>query len=280
MVEETVTRFTRSTADVLSVRVKLIAAQDTRWRYSIFNRLKRVSAGPQGQQIWMLDPSDAQSVHNQLMLYRNYMLLADQTVRMINGQTLTIDHTDKVNYIAATQTDGASELGPQPRVEPLNEGVVLRLSPLLNYEGDALDAAIDLRATTIKRLVRTKILARRSVGPTDMSIDVPEVLETRLNQTLPNWPLGQVLVISAGIVPGILQRKAGFMNLPVPGTYPTDTELIAVIEVEAVRETPRAARSRSRPSTEKDTDEPAFRSARGSSSGTRNTRREIGDEDQ
>jgi hypothetical protein len=222
--------------------------------------------------MWSLDPSDASFIHSQMMMYRGYTLLADQSVRMVNGQTFTLEHSDRVDYIASTQSDGATELGPQPRVEPLKEGVTLRFSPLLTYEGDALDAAIDLKATTVKRLVRTKILARRAVGPVDMSIDVPEVLETRLNQTLPNWTLGQTLVISAGIVPGILQKKAGFLNLPVPGTYPTDTELIVLIEVEPIREGQRSAKRRSRPADEDEAldDEPTFRSAR--SNGARSTR--------
>ncbi len=264
MVEDTVARFTKATADVLSIRVRLVAAQDTRWRYTTFNRLKRIGGGPQGQQVWSLDPSEAQYIHGQMMIYKGYVLLADQSVRMLNGQTFTLDHSDQVNYIATTQSDGATELGPQPRVEPLKEGVTLRFSPLLSYEGDAYDAAIDLKATTVKRLVRTKVLARRAVGPADLSIDVPEVLETRLNQTLPNLAVGQVLVISAGIVPGILQRKAGFMNLPVPGTYPSDTELLAIIELEPTREAARSSKKKKRSADDEElnTDEPEFRSAR------------------
>lgn len=280
MVEETVSRFTKATADILNVRVRLVVTQDTRWRYTVFNRLKRIGSGPQGQQIWTLDPSDANYIHSQMMIYRGYSLLADQSVRMLNGQTFTLDHSDKVNYVAATQSDGASELGQQPRVEPLKEGVTLRLSPLLTYEGDALDAAIDLKATTVKRLVNTKILARRSVGPTDMSIDVPEVLETRLNQTLPNWAVGQVLVISAGILPGILRAKSGPLNLPIPGTVPTDTELIAIIEVEPSRQNSRSAKRKSAVDADEDLgdDEPTFRSAR-ESDDDRVSRRETSRDD-
>ena len=40
------------------------------------------------------------------------------------------------------------------------------------------------------------------------------------------WPLDQTLLISAGIQPGILQDKNGFLNLRIPGTVPTSTELL------------------------------------------------------
>ena len=69
-----------------------------------------------------------------------------------------------------------------------------------------------------------------------MSIDVPEVSETRLNVPVKNWPLGQTLLISGGITPGILQSKTGFLNLRVPGTVPTDTELLVFIEVQPIRD--------------------------------------------
>ncbi len=51
-VDEVVERFTNAVDDVLSIRVQFIAAVDTRWRYSVFNRLTFVGNGPQGQQIW------------------------------------------------------------------------------------------------------------------------------------------------------------------------------------------------------------------------------------
>ena len=58
-VDEVVERFTNAVEDVLSVHVQFIAAVDTRWRYSVFNRLTFVGSGPQGQQIWTMTVADA-----------------------------------------------------------------------------------------------------------------------------------------------------------------------------------------------------------------------------
>ena len=49
-----------------------------------------------------------------------------------------------------------------------------------------------------------------------------------------NWRLGQTLVISAGIHPGVLSTKGGWFNLPIPGTYPTGTEVLVFLEAETV----------------------------------------------
>jgi hypothetical protein len=119
--------------------------------------------------------------------------------------------------------------------------VTLRLSPLLTFDGDTLDAAIDLTANTVKSLHRTRVIAPREIGPSEMTIDVPEVVESRLNQTVKGWPLGQTLLISAGIQPGILQSKAGFMNLRIPGTVPTGTELLVFLDAEVASRPRRSA---------------------------------------
>lgn len=261
VVQQYVERFTRATADVLSVRVRYVAAQDTRWRYAVNSRLKRVGSGPQGQQLWTITPDEANLIRSQMQLYQGFKLLADKTVRMMNGQTMTMETADVLDYVAGTQSEGAAGAGQQPRTDKIKEGVTLRFSPLLTYDGDALDAAIDLRSTTIRRLIRTKVMAQREVGPADVTIDVPEASETRLNQTIDNWQLGQTLLISAGIAPGILQEKAGFLNLRVPGTVPTDTELLVFLDVEPVREAAaRPARRRPAPAEgdEFNPDEPDF----------------------
>ena len=110
----------------------------------------------------------------------------------------------------------------------------MKLSPLLNFEGDATDAMIDLTVNTVRSFHRTRVITPRDAGPAEMAIDVPEATQTRLEQTVKNWRLGQTLVISAGIHPGVLTNKGGWFNLPIPGTYPTGTEVLVFLEAETV----------------------------------------------
>src|SRR5262249_24516951 len=231
---EVIERFTNAESDFLSLRVRFVAAVDTRWRYAVYSRLTPVGSGPQGQQVWTLKVEDSAFVLAQMQVYQGFRLLTDQKVEMVNGQTLTVRTSEPRAYTGGMARESAVGLGYQPKAEQLEEGVTLRLSPLLTFDGDALDAAIDLTANTIKSFHRTRVIAPREIGPSEIMIDVPEVTESRLNQTVKGWPLGQTLLISAGIQPGILQSKAGFMNLRIPGTYPTGTELLVFIEAKAV----------------------------------------------
>lgn len=244
-VEEMVERFTKQpVADMLRIRVRFVAAADPRWRYAVFTRLKPLLSGPQGQQVWTMKVEDAAMVRAQMAIYQGFKPLADQEIKMVNGQTLTVETLEDVTFTSGPQRDAAAGFGYQPGTSQLKEGIILRMSPLLTYEGDALDVAVELTANTVKSMHRTKILARREIGPPDMTIDVPEVVETRLNQTIPKWPIGETLLISAGIHPGILQSKTGFLNLRIPGTVPTNTELLVFLDVELINSAPRTARSR------------------------------------
>jgi hypothetical protein len=233
-VDEVVERFTNATEDVLSIHVQFLAAVDSRWRYSVFSRLTHVASGPQGQQIWTMKLDDAALVLSQMQVQQGFRKLTDQRVEMVNGQTLTIKTSEPRTFASGLQRDGTAGAGFQTKGDKLEESISLKLSPLLNFDGDALDAMLDLTVNTVRSFHRTRIIAPRDVGPTEMAVDVPEATQTHLDQTVKNWPLGQTLVISAGIHPGILDKKGGWFNLQIPGTYPTGTEVLVVLDAETV----------------------------------------------
>ena len=239
-VGEIVERFTNATHDVLSVRVRFVTAVDTRWRYGCYTRLTSLGSGPQGQQIWTMKLDDAAFVLTQMQVYQGFRLLVDQKYDMANGQTLTIKHSEQRGFTGGLHRDSAAGLGYQPRTDQLEEGITLKFSPLLTFEGDMIEAAVDLTATTVRYFHRTRVLAPREIGQNELNVDVPEATETRLNQKIKDWPLGQTLLISAGIHPGFLSSKGGFLNLRIPGTVPTTTELLIFVDVDVSR-TPRAA---------------------------------------
>jgi hypothetical protein len=242
-VAEIVERFTNPISDYLSVGVRFVAAVDPSWRNLVYPRLNLIKTGPQGQQVWSLKVEDAAMVMTQMQVFQGFKLLANEKVEMINGQTLTITTTEKQFYTAGLRRT-SGRIGSQPDTQQLMEGVVLKFSPLLNFDGDAIESAIELTANTVRSLHKTKVLAPREVGSNDVSIDVPEVSETRFNQTV-SWPLGQTLLISAGIHPGILQTKNGFLGMRIPGTMPTNTELLVFLDATTVRPK-RASRDRDR----------------------------------
>lgn len=231
-VEKVVEQFVEATANVLSVRVRFIAAADPQWRYAAFARLNAIGNGPQGQQIWHTTAAEVESIIAQMQVWQGFKLLEDTKKDVLNGQTLYVERFLKRTYPGGMQRDGAVGQGYQPKVDAIQEGISLRFSPLLSYEGDTLDAAVELSSNVIRKFHTVRVLGPKEVGTGDVSIEVPEVSETRLNQTINSWPLGQAIVISAGVQPGILMEKGGLWNLKIPGTTPTSTEALVVINVD------------------------------------------------
>ena len=179
-------------------------------------RLTPVLSGPQGQQAWFSSVADAEMVISQMQVWQGFKLLGNTNVDVLNGQTVKFEQAEPRPYTGGMQRESAVGLGFQPKIEKLMEGVTLKFSPLLTYEGDTLEAAVELSTNLVRKLHPVKVLAPREVGPAELTLDVPEVSETRLNQPIKNWPLGQVLIISAGVQPGILMDKGGFLNMKIP----------------------------------------------------------------
>ncbi len=248
-VDEIVSRFVEATADTLRIQVQFIAAVDPRWRYTVYSRLTYVGGGPQGQQIWTMKSRDAALVLTQIQIQQGFRPLAKEGVEMINGQSLLIKTREPRTFVGGLTQDPAGGIAFQPRPEKIDEGIILKLSPLLNYDGNAVDAKIDLTVNTVRTLHRTKVIAPRQLGEIETTIDVPDATETHLEQTVRNWRLGQSLIISCGIHPGILDKKSGLFNLPIPGTFPTATEVLVFLDVETVERSRTDRGGRIRPQT-------------------------------
>ena len=231
-VDEIVERFVDATDDTLKVQVQFIAAVDPRWRYTVYSRLTYVGGGPQGQQIWTMQSRDAALVLTQMQIQQGFRQLFKDRLDVINGQTFLVKVKEPRTFVGGLQQDPAGGATFQPRPGTIEEAITLKLSPLLNYDGNAVNAKIDLAVNTVRMLHRTKVIAPREIGPIETSIDVPDATQTHLEQTVRNWRLGQSLIISCGVHPGILDKKTGLFNLPIPGTYPTATEVLVFLEIE------------------------------------------------
>ena len=241
-VSEIVERFTNATEDVIKVHVRFFVSSDTRWRHTVFSQLTPVGNGPQGQQIWTMRMADAQLAIAQMQTLQSFRKLADERVDMVNGQILTIRTSEPRTFAGGMQREAAAGQGYTPKADKLDESIILKLSPLLTFEGDSVDASIDLAVNTVRTFHRTKVIAPRESGPPEMSIDVPEVSQTHLDQTVKNWPLGQTLLITGGIHPGILDKKGGWLGTPIGA--PSSTEVLVFLDAETVaRARPKATAS-------------------------------------
>ncbi|MDG3006822.1 hypothetical protein [Paludisphaera mucosa] len=275
-VDSVVERFTDALEDVLSLHIQVVAAVDTRWRHAVYWRLEPVGSGPQGQQIWTLAMDDAAHVLAQMQMQQGFRRLVDQKVEVVNGQTLTVRTFEPRTYSGGIQRESAAGTGFQPKADKLEESIVLRMSPLLTHEGDAADAAVDLTVNSVQAFQRTKIIAPREVGSSEMSIDVPVAYQTRLDQTIKNWPLGQTLLLSGGIHPGVIDKKGGWLGTPLGA--PSSTEVLVFLDIAVASRAKSSARGDAAKTTlegadaDAEADAPRPKSAKAPKAGSRAVR--------
>ncbi|WP_152052972.1 hypothetical protein [Tautonia marina] len=249
-VNEVYKRFVDAWFDVLTLRVRIVAAIDPKWRLDVFSRLEPVRlgtqgrGGPQGQQAWLVDPSLTEQLMATMALSQSFRLVEERKEPIVNGQTLSLRTglKDPITYRGGLDRSNTVQIGFEPTIDAIEEGVELRASPLLRDDGTSVDLAVDLRATVVKRKHLTRVIVPRQIGPAEMDLDVPEVAHSRLNQTIPKWPLDKTLLISAGILPGIFMNKGGPLNLGFGG--PTQTELLVVLDLQSNLESARRRRER------------------------------------
>ncbi len=256
-INEIVERFTNPAdgIDTLKVQVQYIAAVDPRWRYTVYPRLTYVGGGPQGQQIWTMTSREAALVLTQMQIQQGFRQLAKEGIEMINGQTVSISTLERRNFVGGLAPEPGGGIAFQPRTDKIDEGIILKLSPLLTFEGTAVDAKIDLTVNMVRMLHRTKVIAPRGeIGSAETTIDVPDSTQTHLEQTVRNWRLDQSLMISCGVHPNILDKKGGLFNLPIPGMGPAATEILVFLDIETL-DSRRTARGRSRATARRRSDD-------------------------
>ena len=132
------------------MHVQIVAAVDTRWRYTVYSRLTYVGGGPQGQQIWTMTKDDSALVLSQMQVQQGFRPLASGKVEVVNGETFRWRTLKESTFVGGLQRDSSAGISFQPRPEKLNEGIVLKLSPLLTFEGNGVDAKIDLTVNTLR----------------------------------------------------------------------------------------------------------------------------------
>ncbi len=261
-VQDVVKRFVDPLFDQMTLRVRVVVAADPRWRYAVYSQLEPKATGPMGQQAWLVDLETTEMAMAQMGISQNFRKLYDKRHQLLNGQTLFVKVGLDRDYVAGLEKASNSSLGFEQKVSKLEEGVDLRVSPLLNYDGTAVDLAFDLKAVVVRKLHSTRVIAPRKIGPAEMAVDVPEMGGTRMNQAIGGWPLDRTLAVSAGVLPGILAESTGFFsNVRLPGTGAGANELLVLLDLSTRLGAARDeddARSEGDPAEEEGGDDPQF----------------------
>lgn len=233
-IQELLGRFINANADVIALNIQVVTTTDPRWRYTVFSRLKPLATGAAGQQVWTTKLADSARATANMELDSGFRRLHQQRYEIINGQNQNIRIVNNRNYAAEIRRDGPAGSGAQLGVKTIEEGVTIQASPLLQFDDDAVELFLSIKAISLKNTLRTRVIAPQSVGPGETSIEIPETIESRLETTINPWNIGETLIISMGVLPNLLPglaRRGGILSNVRIGATP---ELLVILDSEVI----------------------------------------------
>ena len=228
-IAEMTQRFTHSVQSEVSMRVEFVTCTDLSWRNGIAHLLKPIASGPDGQQVWLVAPEDAALIRERLRADRQARSVTDQNVLVNNGQPATVETGQAVNHITGLELMSGVYMAYQPVLGRLNEGVRATFAPLWLADGSGVDLNLKLNTRVVTKLHETRTVAPLTTGNQTTEVQVPEVAATSLDTTV-RWPSRNVLLVSAGVQPGILRSRRGMLGLTGLGL---SAELLVFAELDA-----------------------------------------------
>ncbi len=234
-VERLVERFIRAQHNWINLNILILSVDDPSWRELFLNDLRRRATGPQGQQIWTTDLRTAALIFAEISRRDGFTPLYNKkNLHVLNGQpfSITLASTPRP-FISGFQRSARPGIGYDDITDQIREEIGLTINSLLKFEADAVDAEVEFRANSVLGMVNAQVnVPFRGSEFQQRTIQIPRVIETRIKQPIASWKLGQSLIITGGVHPGIFQATKANSLLGNLGGYRA-TELIAIIDAEA-----------------------------------------------
>ena len=227
-VAEIVERFMQPGGRHVPVHVQFVATTNLGWRDGLLHLLKPVVSGPEGQQVWLLNPEDASLLRSRMATDRGSRVMMDRRILLDNGQATAIESVKPLNYIVGLELTPGTFGAYRPVLGRLSRGVRVELEPLWTVDETAADLGITIQTVVIRKLHQAPSAAPLGTGKQSALVHVPEVAATLLHETA-RWPVHKVLLISVGVQPGILTSSRGIRGWI---SRQSATELLILVEME------------------------------------------------
>jgi len=223
-----VRRFVYPPASSATFYVTVFDEVDPSWRRGLMHLLKPAYSGPHGQQIWLLPPEDIALVRSRIAQRPVIGSDRQRTVKATNGVPVELKWLWPVTYTVAAELAPGWQAAYRPLLRTMHQGLTLKLLPLWTPDCRSLELYVELSTLRLLKLHRTRGPAPLLSGTQTTATDVPEVAATEWQQTI-LCPVDRSVLISLGMQPGILTRRANLANW-LPGR--DRGELLVLIDIQ------------------------------------------------
>lgn len=220
-VVEVLERFMSKHSTGHSYSVRLATVGSPNWRAWASSMMTPVNVQSPGVQAWLLSKENAALLLGEFRKRVDYREHNSPNVVIHNGQTHEISRTLSRPYSKSVRTGLTTYPGYSLDQGQVDEGYSLWVSPLLSREGDTIDAVLRCKVSQVEDMIAVPIDLTTPGGKARVDIQVPQAIHWQVYEQF-RWPTNQVLLVScgmtatpqmdrasAGLLPGILQGRAG-----------------------------------------------------------------------
>ena len=229
-VADIVHRFARPETDKNVFGVRMITVTSPNWRTKLIGMLTPVVVQTPGVEAWLLSRENAAVVMDELRKRTDSREYGSPNLLIRNGQTHSVQRQRPVTYIKGIHNNPSLAGNYQTELGQVEEGFTLRLSPLLSGDKRAVDAVLRVEASQVEKMIPIDVPTPSATDRRQMSqVQVPQTSSWRLHERF-RWPVGEVLLISCGVVASPGPEPAGPLGMRplVRGGLPRADALVFV----------------------------------------------------
>lgn len=206
IVERLMDRFLNSRSEQNEVAVRLVTVNSPNWRARALPIMTPVDTQTPGIEAWILSRENAALLLSELSRRPDYQEHNSPNLTIFNGQTHLLKSTRPRLYTTHSGTSNSPWGG---NVEQVDEGFSLQISPLVAADSQSIEAVIKCKVDQVEQMSPLRVSSVDSFGVVRHSqIQVPQLASWQLHERF-RWPVGDVLLISRGVVatPGPTSRQ-------------------------------------------------------------------------
>jgi hypothetical protein len=200
VVGDIVKRFTGPASQSRSFSFRAVTVNQPNWRVKAQTVLHPMKTQTQGIQAWVLRREDASLLMSELRRRSDFREHSSPHLTVPNGQSTVIANRQPRSYVRNVAYQTGAWTGYRQDSGQIDEGFTFEFSPLLNADGQMIDAVIKCSITRLDKMLPISLnLPSTATNPGSAKVEVPQLSEFNLHERF-RWPTEQVLLIDLGMV--------------------------------------------------------------------------------
>jgi len=178
--------------------LRMITIGNPNWRSKAMPFMRSTAVRSPGMSAWLMPKENGAIVMAQLRQRQDVREVQSLDLRMVQGQTQTIEQMRPRNYLREYAPNTTSAWPPlTPSYGEVQEGYRMVFSPLLSLDGSTMDMMLKCDVDQVEKMNPVALEVPGAGGA--YQVEVPQMISWRLSERF-RWPTDHLLILSCGVI--------------------------------------------------------------------------------